>query len=170
MPSPLKLLQAITTRVAPEVAAARVAPEAAVAAQTHAGKAFSPNFTALKVYEQPSTKRVYHATDADAPTISARTERLIPESLSAANSPDSIWGQRMFKVTIPKGAKVGEIDSIFSLLPEGVEDTPMNLGRLLRKYAADNELDVLKIRRVGGVGTEWAIMNPEFLSNAEKIK
>jgi hypothetical protein len=76
----------------------------------------------------------------------------------------------MFKVTIPKGAKVGEIDSIFSLLPDGVEDTPMNLGRLLRKYAADNELDVLKIRRVGGVGTEWAIMNPEFLSNAEKIK
>lgn len=137
-------------------------------AETAAGKAsnYTPDFSAVKVYELPRKTTVFHTTDTT-PQISTKEDRLIPNSLSAlARSPDYLWGKSAYAIPLPRGAKVGEVKSIFSLLPEGAEDTPMALGALLRKYAEDNSLDVLKIKGVGGVGTEWSVLNPEFLKNA----
>ena len=143
-------------------AAAKEAPEAASVAAAK----YTPDFSAVKVYELPRKTTVFHTTETT-PQISTNEDRLIPNSMSAvARSPDYLWGKSAYAIPLPRGARVGEVNSIFSLLPEGAEDTPMALGALLRKYAEDNSLDVLKIKGVGGVGTEWSVLNPEFLKGA----
>ena len=143
-------------------AAAKEAPEAAPVAAAK----YAPDFSAVKVYELPRKTTVFHTTDT-APQISTKEDRLIPNSLSAvARSPDYLWGKSAYAIPLPRGTRIGEVNSIFDLLPEGAQDTPNSLGALLRKYAEENSLDVLKIRGVGGVGTEWSVLNPEFLKNA----
>jgi len=131
--------------------------------------AYEPNFGAVTIYDQPRNKSVYHATDADAPLMSTKENRLIPNSLSTKANPDGVWGKNSFKINIPKGAKVAEVRSVFDLLPDDVSDTPINIGKALRKYAEENAIDVLKIGRVGGVGTEWAVLNPEYLPKKEVV-
>lgn len=152
----------------PVVGGAVKPAKAAAKSLAEMAQKYTPDFSVVRVYEQPRTKNVYHATDADAPVISTNPERLIPNSLSTSNSPSRVWGKNVHKITIPKGARVGELRSVFDVLPSDVADTPMNIGKLLRKYAEDNSLDVLKINNVGGVGQEWAVLNPNFLPNAPK--
>lgn len=126
------------------------------------------DFSKLMIRELPKSKTVFHTTDS-APAISTNPLRLIPESLSATHRPDYNWGNEAYSLQLPAGAKVGELKSIFDLLDKNSEAmSPMELGQLLRKYAHDQSLDALKIGNVFGVGTEWAVLNPEYVAKAKK--
>jgi hypothetical protein len=131
------------------------------------GVTYTPNFEQVRIYETPRNQTVYHASDVNQAIISTREDRLIPNSLSASHRPDDTWGNTLHRIQIPRGTRVGEVDSVFNLLPPDVEDTPRNLGRYLRQYAQAQNLDVLKIRGVHGVGTEYAIINPALLPTPE---
>jgi len=144
----------------------RKAPEAAAAAPPPA--AYAPAYEAVRIYELPRARSVYHTTNEPAPVISSKAERLVPDSLSATTRPDYVWGDKAFRIRIPAGTRVGELDNIFSLLPPEVEDTPLNIGKLLRKYADEQSLDALRINNVPQIGKEWVIINPELLKAAEK--
>lgn len=125
------------------------------------------NFSKLLIRELPKAETVYHATDS-VPRISTRRHRLIPTSLSAAPQPLTDWGDNVYPMQVPAGAKVGELNSIFDLLNDGQSATPKELGKLLRKYADEQSLDALKIGNVGGVGTEWAVLNPAYVPKVKK--
>jgi len=124
---------------------------------------YPPVYEAVRIYETQRNQTVYHATTANRPMMSTQEGRLIPNSVSASYRPDAVWGPRQFTLRIPRGSRIGEINNIFDLVPRYADDTPLNIGRYLRQYAEEQNLDVLKIRNVGGVGTEYAIINPDLL-------
>jgi len=126
---------------------------------------YTPIFGQVRVYESPRNQTVYHSTDANSPVISTSENRLIPNSLSASRNRSTVWGRNVFPIAIPRGTTIGELNSIFDILPNGVEDTPRNIGIYLRDYAERRGIDVLKIRNVQGVGIEYVILNPNLLPN-----
>jgi hypothetical protein len=132
-------------------------------------ESWSPRFDSVKVYRSPKSISLYHSSN-DKPRISTKSNRLIPRSLSATSrSPDYLWGSKAYKFIIPAGTIIGELPNIFSILPDGAMESPINIGIILRKWAADNGIQILKIRRVGGVGTEWAILDPRLIKNSTEI-
>ena len=90
---------------------------------------YAPKFDAVKIFESPKAQTVYHATNSSAPVISTNPDRLIPNSLSAAHNKDYLWGSNMFAIRIPAGTRMGEIANVFDVLPTGVEDSPINVGK-----------------------------------------
>lgn len=135
------------------------------------GVDYTPNTKEVKITELPRKRSIFHTTDGDVPVLSTRDTRMIPNSLSAtAKSPDYVWGKNAFQLELPAGAKVAEVGSIFSVLPPGVQDTPMNIGKYLRQYADEIGVDALKIKSVHGVGTEYIVTNPQVVSRAVPFK
>ena len=132
-------------------------------------ESWTPSWDAIKIYQTTKSITLYHTSNG-APAISTKTDRLIPKSLSAkARSPDYLWGGTAYKFKIPVGTVVAQIPSIFDILPDGVADSPLNIGKVLRAWAAKNKIQILRIGKVGGVGTEWAILDPNLIKNSEKI-
>lgn len=132
-------------------------------------EAWVPAWTNVRVYNTPTAISLYHATDESKPEISTKAERLIPHSISTTKRPDYIWGNKVYKFKIPAGTRVAELPSIFSILPPDTEDTPLNIGAVLQKWAIKNKVQILKIGAVGGVGTEWAILDPALIEKYTKV-
>lgn len=126
---------------------------------------WTPNWDPIKVYSTPKSITLYHATNSDKPVISTKSDRLIPKSLSTKKNPDRIWGNKVYKFKIPQGTVVADVPGIFSILPDDASDTPLNIGKVLRLWAQENGIQILKIGKVGGVGTEWAILDPSLIKN-----
>jgi hypothetical protein len=126
------------------------------------------NFDAVAVSNLKKPVKVYHASDAE-PMISTNEERLIPGSMSTnINSPNYAWGEKAYSIEIPKGAKVGKLKNIEDLNPKGADVTRMDLGKALREYATENDLDAVFIKNVQGTAGEgeWAIFNPDYIKGA----
>lgn len=127
------------------------------------------NFESVKVSELKKPIKVYHASDVD-PMISTAEQRLIPESISTnINSPNYAWGDKGYSLEIPAGAKIGKLKNIEDLNPEGADVTRMDLGKALREYATENNLDAVFIKNVQGTAGEgeWAIFNPDYIKGAK---
>ena len=125
----------------------------------------SYNFDALKTEILKKPQTVHHTTDIE-PRISDANTRWIPNSLSAnEKSPNYVWGSKAYKIEIPAGAKVGKLNNVFDVLPEGVSDTPKNIGRAIHDYAKQNNLDAVRVKNVQGSGgdPEWSIFNENYL-------
>jgi hypothetical protein len=130
---------------------------------------WTPNWGSVNVYRTPTSISLYHATDLPNPRISTKKDRLIPNSISTTKRPDYVWGDKLYKFKIPSGTIVGELPSIFSILPDDAQDTPLNIGSILQRWAVANNIQILKIGRVGGVGTEWAILDPDLIKNFTRV-
>ena len=125
----------------------------------------SYNFDALKTEILKKPQTVHHTTDIE-PRISDANTRWIPNSLSAnEKSPNYVWGSKAYKIEIPAGAKVGKLNNVFDILPEGVSDTPKNIGQALHDYAKQNNLDAVRVKNIQGSGgdPEWSIFNESYL-------
>ena len=123
------------------------------------------NFESIKTETLNKPKIVHHTSDIE-PRISTLESRWMPNSISAnEQSPNYVWGSKVHKIEIPAGAKVGKLNSIFDILPEGVEATPKQIGKALHDYAKQNNLDAIRVKNVHGSGgdPEWSIFNENYL-------
>jgi hypothetical protein len=131
------------------------------------------NFESIKTETLNKPQIVHHTSDIE-PRISALESRWMPNSISAnEQSPNYVWGSKAHKIEIPAGAKVGKLNSIFDILPEGVQATPKQIGKALHDYAKQNNLDAIRVKNVHGSGgdPEWSIFNESYLNKrADKLK
>lgn len=129
------------------------------------------NFENLETREIISPSRVYHSTDSK-PQISTEELRLIPESIST--SPDNLFytfGQNNYAIDLPTGVRYGSVEDIFDVLGKNSDsESPLAIGKILRKYGALSDLDAMYVKNIPGIsGGDFAITNPKLMENARLI-
>ncbi len=114
-----------------------------------------------------------HRTDNNDISVSSNPNRLIPTSISTVENGAMEWveGKNRFELRIKKGAKILELDANKNLFNFGKEeDTPINRGIEAFKLAKYNNIDIIKIKNVHEVGTEYAILNKNIIIKKEIVK
>ena len=100
-------------------------------------------------------------------------DRLIPNSVSFTNHHG--WWSGKYKTSAylnPKNAITvnlndplsGELD-FFDFGKE--EDTPVNRGKEIYEYAKENGVDLIRLKNVPTVGTEFAVLDPNIIEIIE---
>ena len=115
--------------------------------------------------------KLLHRTNNSEPSLSTNPERLIPYSISC-NSPNGyawVMGKNNFIIYIKPHTTFLLLDVKNNFWDFGNEnDSPIMIGRKVYKYAIDNNVDIIKIKNIPQVGTEFAIINLDCIESAIK--
>ena len=113
-------------------------------------------------------RKLYHSTNLKKIKISNKKDRLIPNSTSFSTKQNKIWGKNIFSAKLKDDAKILELDvrgNFWDITKKEV--TPLDLGILWYEYAKKKGYDVIKILHVPQVGTEYAVLNLDVLTDIE---
>lgn len=113
-----------------------------------------------------------HRTSNNTPVISTNPNRLIPFSISCTIKGKQEWveGKNKFLITLKDNIKILEIDIKTNFYEFGKEiDTPKNRGKEIYSFAKKNKYDMIILKHVPQVGTEYAIINIKAIDNYIKI-
>lgn len=120
---------------------------------------------------------ISHFTDGKKPVISTNKERLIPNSISFGETGKGLagfYGKNKFNYTIPKDSKILEVDvnkdSFWDFANDETKDSPIDVGKNLYNYAKENNIDIIKIKNVPGVGTEYSVLNLDAINKHDMEK
>lgn len=117
-------------------------------------------------------ERVHYTDDKEPILISNNPNRLIPKSISLwkiDNTAAWAFGKNRFVVWIDSNAKIFEVnyDKFYDFGKE--EDTPINRGKEIYKYAKDNWYDAILIKNsVHWLWDELSVINPKVIRKESK--
>jgi len=117
--------------------------------------------------------KLIHKTNGNEVIISTKVDRLIPRSISCTKYGTTSWveGKNSFVVDVKNDSKILNINIDTNFYKFGKEfDTPINRGKIIYRYAIKNNIDIIKIKNVPKVGTEYAILNINCIEKINKIK
>jgi len=115
-----------------------------------------------QLFSESKNLTLVHTTDNKELRISHNPIRLIPHSVSCNKYGFSEWveGKNKFIISIKDESKILNLDAHGNFYDFGERtDSPINRGKAVYKYAIDNDVDIVKVKNVPAIGTEYCLLN-----------